>query len=67
MITRDMPIITDFMPKAIFSAPRDGPIVLSSTKYMGAAIAPALKNKANSEASRGVLNPVIWNPTPRAL
>ena len=49
------------MPNLILSAPKDGPIVPSSTKSIGAANAPARKSKANSEASSGESKPVILN------
>ena len=49
------------MPNLILSAPKEGPIVPSSTKFIGAASAPALSNKASSEASAGESNPVIRN------
>ena len=41
----------DFMPSSIFSFPRLGPTVLSSTNFIGAARAPALRKSANSLAS----------------
>ena len=54
------------MPNLILSAPKEGPIVPSSTKFIGAASAPALSNKASSEASAGESNPVIRNWFARA-
>ena len=50
--TKAIPTVTDFTPRAILSAPSDGPMVRSSTIYIGAAKAPALSNNANSEDSR---------------
>ena len=58
--------VKDLIPRAILSAPKEGPIVPSSTKSIGAARAPALSNKANSEASAGESNPVILNWLARA-
>ena len=50
----------------MLSAPRLGPTVLSSTKVIGAAKAPALSSKANSEDSLGLSRPVILKVVPRA-
>ena len=38
-------------PNCIFSLPKLGPTVLSSTNFIGAANAPALNNNASSLAS----------------
>ena len=54
------------IPACILSAPKLGPTVRSSTKRIGAANAPALSNKANSEDSLGLSKPVILNEVPRA-
>ena len=48
-LTHDVVIILGFF--SIFSAPRLGPTVLSSTNFIGAAKAPALKRRASSLAS----------------
>ena len=50
----------------MLSAPKDGPTVPSSTKFIGAANAPALRSKANSEAALGLSKPVILNWFARA-
>ena len=50
----------------MLSAPRLGPTVLSSTKVIGAAKAPALKRRASSEDSLGLSRPVILKVVPRA-
>ena len=63
--TNPKPIIIDFIPSSIFSFPRLGPTVLSSTNFIGAARAPALNNRANSLASAGVPTPVILKLVPR--
>ena len=39
-------MITEFTPFSMFSCPKVGPIVCSSTNVIGAANAPALNNKA---------------------
>ena len=53
------------MPSSIFSFPKLGPTVLSSTNFIGAANAPALKKRANSLASWGLPTPVILKLVPR--
>ena len=60
------PTITEFKPLSIFSWPSVGPIVCSSTNFIGAASAPALSNSANSLASLLVDKPVILNDVPNA-
>ena len=45
----------------MLSAPSEGPTVPSSTKFMGAASAPALNKRASSDAAFGLSNPVILN------
>ena len=55
----------DCIPSSIFSLPKLGPTVLSSTNFIGAANAPALNNKANSLASCGEPTPVILKLVPR--
>ena len=45
----------------MLSAPNEGPMVPSSTKFIGAARAPALRRRANSDASAGESKPVILN------
>ena len=64
-MTNMKPITTDLKPFSIFSLPRLGPTVLSSTNFIGAANAPALKSNANSLASCGDQTPVILNEVPR--
>ena len=49
----------------MFSLPRLGPTVLSSTNFIGAARAPALNSKASSLASCGEPTPVILKLVPR--
>ena len=63
--TKLKPITIDFIPNSIFSFPRLGPTVLSSTNFIGAAKAPALKSNANSLASAGEPTPVILKLVPR--
>ena len=48
----------------MFSFPKLGPTVLSSTNFIGAANAPALRSKASSLASAGVPTPVILKLVP---
>ena len=50
----------------MLSAPKEGPTVPSSTKFIGAAKAPALRSNANSEAAFGLSKPVILNWFARA-
>src|SRR5690625_6696929 len=57
--TTPRPQMSELTPWAMFSAPREGPIVRSSTKYIGAASAPARRSNASSEASAGESSPVI--------
>ena len=64
--TRAIPSCMDKIPASILSAPRLGPTVLSSTKRIGAAKAPALSNRANSEDSLGLSKPVILKVVPSA-
>ena len=63
--TMAKPIMIDRIPSSIFSLPSDGPTVLSSTNFIGAAKAPALSNKASSLASCGEPTPVILKLVPR--
>ena len=63
-MTKARPIIIDRIPSSIFSLPRLGPTVLSSTNFMGAARAPALNKSASSLASCGVPTPVILKLVP---
>ena len=58
-------MIIDFIPNSIFSFPRLGPTVLSSTNFIGAASAPALNKRASSLASVGEPTPVILKLVPR--
>ena len=58
-MTNAKPAMIDCIPNLIFSLPRLGPTVRSSTNFIGAARAPALNNRANSLASWGVPTPVI--------
>ena len=59
------PIIIDLIPNSIFSFPRLGPTVLSSTNFIGAARAPARSKSASSLASAGEPTPVILKLVPR--
>ena len=63
--TNAKPITIDFIPNSIFSLPKLGPTVLSSTNFIGAASAPALNNKASSLASAGDPTPVILKLVPK--
>ena len=47
------------MPLSTLSLPKLGPTVLSSTNFIGAAKAPALKSNASSLASADEPTPVI--------
>ena len=62
--TNAKPITMDFIPNSMFSLPKLGPTVLSSTNFIGAASAPALSSKANSLASAGEPTPVILKLVP---
>ena len=64
--TKERPSTKDCTPTRMLSAPKDGPTVPSSTKFIGAANAPALKSRANSEAALGLSKPVILNWFARA-
>ena len=44
--TNERPKIKELIPSLILSAPREGPMVPSSTKFIGAASAPALSSKS---------------------
>ena len=61
-----MPNSIDKIPASMLSAPKLGPTVRSSTKRIGAAKAPALRSKANSEDSLGLSKPVILKVVPSA-
>ncbi len=58
------PYMTDLKPLSMFSAPRDGPTVRSSTISIGAASAPARISSATSLASRVVMRPLICTRPP---
>src|SRR3569833_1072215 len=54
------PITNDTKPLSMFSWPRLGPTVRSSTMSMGADKAPARNSSARLRASSGLERPVIW-------
>ena len=58
------PIHVEWKPTAMFSAPRLGPTVRSSTISMGAASEPARSSNARSLASLVVKRPLIWKRPP---
>ena len=64
--TRMKPTITEFKPLSIFSCPNVGPIVCSSTNFIGAASAPARSKRASSLASLLEDRPVIRKAVPNA-
>ena len=64
MKTRRNPIKTELTPFSIFSCPRVGPIVCSSTNFIGAANAPALNSSASSLAADEFPRPVILKLVP---
>ncbi|MNR43058.1 hypothetical protein D3C85_1616430 [compost metagenome] len=62
--TKSMPQSEASTPLAMLSAPRLGPMVRSSAKYMGAAKPPARSNNASSVDSPGPSRPVMRNWLP---
>ncbi|MCY1419504.1 hypothetical protein D9M71_350940 [compost metagenome] len=62
--TKSMPQREASTPLAMLSAPRLGPMVRSSAKYIGAARPPARSSRASSEDSPGASRPVMRNWLP---